>query len=102
MPFGAPSRNTSFDPMKTIPSLSNGLPLAFDGLWSHRDAFGAVTLTDFTVTLGGMLTLDVRELAEISRPVYSETKAIALEVAREESESELREQQERKSWFASQ
>ncbi len=88
--------------MKTIPSLSNGLALAFDGLWSHRDAFGAVTLTDFTVTLGGMLTVDARELAEISRPIYSETKAIGLAIACEESESDLRETEERKSWFSRQ
>ncbi len=88
--------------MKTIPTLRNGLPLAFDGLWSQRHASGEISVADFTVTLGGMLTVDASELAEISFPIYREIKAVAAEVAREESESDLREQSERKSWFASQ
>ena len=81
--------------MKTIPSLSNGLTVAFDSLDYSRGA-----LWSYVVTLGHTLTLSTMELYEFAPALEREVGEMAREIAAIEAADDAREMAELREWCA--
>ncbi len=84
----------------SIPTLRNGLTVAFQDVLFSRSAFGAVTVHGFTVTLGNLLTLGAAEVHEIGAAIYAEVFVLACDAAEEMNASEVADMRERRAWFA--
>lgn len=66
-----------------IPSLRNGLTVAFESIIYSRDEHGNVRVHGFTVTLGNTVTLGAAELHRAHVGIYASVFALAHDAADE-------------------
>ncbi len=82
-----------------IPTLSNGLTVAFETLhWGVNCATLETRLHGFVVILGGTVRIGAGELYELHPAMHREVDAIAYDLAHEEAKEERRERAELRSW----
>ena len=81
-----------------IPTLRNGISVAFVDVLFSRAAFGAVTVHGFDVILGNALRLGAAEVHEISASIYAEIFALAVDAAEEINAEELIDARAEREW----
>ncbi len=86
-----------------IPTLSNGLTVAFETLhWGVNGATLETRLNGYVVILGGTVRIGAGDLYELNPAMHREVDAIAYDMARDEAEEVRREREELREWIARQ
>ena len=85
--------------LPSIPTLRNGLTVAFEDITYSRAMLGSVTVHGFVVILGNVLRIGAHELWEANESLFREVSAIAWENAEEMVYRAKVDARERSAWF---
>ncbi len=86
----------------SIPTLSNGVTVAFEDITYSCDMSFAVEVHGFVVVLGNVLRIGSGALYEATEPIWREVQALAVESAEEMVDRRRTNQRELRAWYARQ